>query len=301
MPTLRVLNPLTPTAAQTGTGATLQLMPGGVGPVASASLAVLAQGLQAGVAGGALPAAVAEPVGQLLRLMSRAANLTRPDTLAATLRDSGVFLEAGLRAADPATARAPQQDLKAGLFRALAAADAALARIDAAAMQGADAQALLELKRELEGGLGRIILHQLASQPVDGQQQNRNWQLEVPVLHAGTCHSLRIELEQERGRPGAQTAAEDGDDRWRVTLQLAPPSLGALEIRLQLQDDNLDLRIAAERPMVRESIDAGLGELQRALASRGITLVTTMTAALADATPVPESGAAKKPALDLRA
>ena len=300
VPTLRVLNPAT-SAASANVGATLQLIPGGGSSIASPSLARVAQALQAVTAGTALPASVAEPVTQLLRMVARVDRLAAPEGLAAALRGSGIFLEAGLGAAGSARNGLLQSDIKAGLFRALAGVDAALAKIDAAALRGGDATALLELKRELEGGLGRIILHQFNSQPAEAQPAARSWQLEIPVLHAGSYHSLRIELEQERGSGSGQAAGEDEEGRWRVRLQFSPPALGALDVSLRLAGDRLDLRIAAAREPVRALIDAGLPELQRALASRGITLQTTATAALVAESPAGDPASDDAQALDLRA
>lgn len=311
VPTLRVLNPLASGAAVgasagAGAGATLQLIPGGGGSMASPSLAAVAQLLQLSQAGTPLPASVGQPISELLRLVSRAERLAQPAGFAAALRGSGIFLEAGLASADPGRAESLQQDMKAGLFRALARVDAAISKLDAIALQGADARALLELRQELEGGLGRIILHQLNSQPVDGQPALRSWQLEVPVLHGGVFHSLRVEVEQERRGAGQgadeRAGNDDQEDVWRVALHVAPPALGALELKLALAADKLDLRIAAARAPVRALIDAGLPELQKGLASRGITLVTTATTALTDE---PRSEAGQAPAsgsaLDLRA
>jgi hypothetical protein len=45
---------------------------------------------------------------------------------------------------------------------------------------------------------------------------------------------------------------------WRVALHVAPPALGALELKLELNGDKLDLRIAAARAPVRALLDAGL-------------------------------------------
>jgi hypothetical protein len=303
VPTLRVLNPLASTTANGGAGATLQLIPGGGSAVASSSLAAVAQVLQASQGGAAmLPAPVGEAISELLRLTGRAERLGQPAGLAAALRGSGVFLEAGLASIDPNRAGTLQQDVKAGLFRALSRVDAAISKLDAVALQGPDARALLDLKQELEGGLGRIILHQLNSQPLDGQAGLRSWQLELPVFHAGTFHSLRIELEQERRGTSDSARSDDEEDVWRVALHVAPPALGALELKLELNGEKLDLRIAAARAPVRALLDAGLSELQKGLASRGITLVTTATAALVVEPPVASGSVpAGGPTLDLRA
>ncbi len=297
VPTLRVLNPLAPAAAA-NVGGTLQLLPGNPSGVASTPLASVVQAVQNSQLAAGVPVTVVDSVGQLLRSVSRADRLTRPEGLASALRDSGVFLESSLNAAQQGRPPTPASDLKAGLFKALARIDAALAQAEAIAMPASDAEALLDMKRELEAGLGRIILNQLNSQPTESA--TRHWQLEIPVQLAGEIHSLRVELEQERAG-GSQTADDGQADRWNIKLALEPRALGALEVKMQLQGDALDLRIAAAREEVRRLIDATLPMLGQALASRGITLATTATGELQSRPGEPAPGALAGSAVDLRA
>jgi len=145
-------------------------------------------------------------------------------------------------------------------------------------MPASDAEALLEMKRTLEAGLGRVTLHQLNSQPSDGQA-SRHWQLEIPVQLGDSMHNVRVEIDRDGGE-GASSASEAEDESWRVKLQIAPKALGSLEIFLKLQGDALGLRVAAASDAVRQLIDAGIPTLAAALESRGITLVAGPSAAL---------------------
>ncbi|WP_008292492.1 flagellar hook-length control protein FliK [Congregibacter litoralis] len=307
VPTLRVLNP-TVNPAAANVGGTLQLLPGNASGIASPPLGNVLQSLQASILASPLPPLVADSVGQLLKQVNRPALLSQPAGVAQAVRDSGVFFESGLRAAldrgasssAPGPA-APSGDLKAGLFRALARVDAALARIEAMALPAADAEALLDMKRELESGLGRITLHQLNSQPADASAA-RHWQLEIPVQVAGAVHNLRMEIDRDGGREAAEgEAGEKGDEeQWRVKLELAPGAMGALEIAMRLQGDELTLNIAAANSAVRQLIDGGMPSLVDALKSRGITVSTSPTAALVPRQRVAEEPMAG-PAVDLRA
>jgi hypothetical protein len=241
---------------------------------------------------------VTESLGQLLKQVGRPGLVSQPEGLAAAMRESGVFFESGLRASLAGQPPAVEGDFKAGLFRVLARVEAALARIEALGMPAADAEALLDMKRELEAGLGRITLHQLNSQP-DEIQASRHWQLEIPLQVGGSLHSLRMEIDREAGG-GPNSQSDSEEELWRVKLQLEPRALGALEVSMQLQGDRLSLRIAAANDSVRQLIDAGMPGLVLALENRGIALTTSPSAELVPKK-VSTEGLRSSAGLDLRA
>lgn len=294
VPTLRVLNPVA-SAAAANVGGTLQLLPGNASGIASPPLANVVQALQTSQA--ALPPVVADSIAQVLKQVSRPGQLSQPEALAAALRSSGIFLESAAKSSLSGRPPVFEGDFKAGLFRVLARVEEALSRIEALKMPASDAEALLEMKRTLEAGLGRVTLHQLNSQPSD-VQASRHWQLEIPVQLGDSLHNVRLEIDRDGG--GEETSAsETENESWRVKLQIAPKALGALEILLKLQGDALGLRFAAESEGVRQLIDAGTPTLAAALESRGITLVTGPSAALTPkASPAEESATA---VVDVRA
>jgi hypothetical protein len=298
VPLLRVLNPVASPAAS-NVGGTLQLLSTTPSGVSSTPLATVVQAIQSGQLSAAVPVTVVDSLSQLLRLVSRAERVTLPEGLAAALRNSGVFFESALAASGEGKPTSPQGDLKAGLFQALARVDAALAQAEKLSLPASDAEALWNLKRELEAGLGRITVNQLASQPAD--TASRHWQLEIPVQLAGDLHSLRIELEQERGAGGGNAGEDEAEDRWNIQLAFAPAALGALEVKMRLQGDTLDLRFAAANAAVRQVIDAGIPRLVNALASRGISLTTTPAASLVDTPSSMESAPLAGSTLDIRA
>ncbi|MFT4767473.1 MAG: hypothetical protein ACI8RN_000600 [Glaciecola sp.] len=297
VPTLRVLNPVVSSGAA-NVGGTLQLLPGNSSGIASPPLANVVQALQTNQLASALPAMVTESLGQLLKQVGRPGLVSQPEGLAAAMRESGVFFESGLRASLAGQPPAVEGDFKAGLFRVLARVEAALARIEALGMPAADAEALLDMKRELEAGLGRITLHQLNSQP-DEIQASRHWQLEIPLQVGGSLHSLRMEIDREAGG-GPNSQSDSEEELWRVKLQLEPRALGALEVSMQLQGDRLSLRIAAANDSVRQLIDAGMPGLVLALENRGIALTTSPSAELVPKK-VSTEGLRSSAGLDLRA
>lgn len=286
VPTLRILNPLAANSTAATVGGTLQLLPASGNALASPPLASVTQHLLHTQMTTALPTVVSEPMSQLLRQTIRPEQLALPAGVAKAVKGSGIFLESSLAAELQGRAPAPKDDMKAGLFRVLAGVEAALGKTQAVAMSVADAEMLLEMKRELEAGLGRITLQQLNSQPLEGQTA-RSWQLELPVQLAGSVHSLLITMEHERGREGGadgEGSAQGEEDTWRVKLQLAPGALGLVEVSIVLQEEALSLRLAAQRSDVRAMLDAGMPALEKTLLSHGLQLSTTAAATLDKAT-----------------
>ena len=290
VPTLRVLNPLAQAAQAEGAR---PLVSGPRGLV-STPLAAVLQTLHALPLSPALPASLRQSIDDLRRQLPRAERVSTAEGLAAAVRRSGVYLEAGLAAERSGRSSNAPADFKAGLFRALARVDGALAKLGALNLPAADIEALLDMKGELEAGLGRVVMHQLASQPGPGA---RHWQFEIPVSLAGQYHSLQLGIERD-ARGGATDA--EAEHVWRIKVDLKLPALGALRLSLALAGERVDLRMAAEKARARELIDAALPELGRALDRRGLQLRASAAGALER--PPPETVVPGAPArLDLRA
>ena len=291
VPTLRVLNPLAHSADAEGARPLLTA----TRALASTPLAAVLQTLHALPLSHAAPASLRQSIDELRRQLPRAERVSTAEGLAAAVQRSGVYLEAGLaaeRAGRPSSAPA---DFKAGLFRALARVDGALAKLAALHLPAADIEALLEMKAELEAGLGRVVAHQLASQPAPGA---RHWQVEIPVLLADQYHSLQLGIERDARGDGAHAEAEEV---WRVKADLELPALGALRLTLALAAQRVDLRIAAEQALARSLIDAALPELGRALQRRGLQLRASAADVLERPAPEPVIPGARPARLDLRA
>ena len=297
VPTLRVLAAPESVVAAAGGNTNLRLMPGPAAEAATIPVASLMQSLQTSQGTQGMPPPVAASIDELLRLSTRPERLATPEGVARAVRDSGLFLEAKLAGKEDPGPAATARDLKAGVLRTLAQANSALAGVEQAAMNAADAESLSELKRELESTLGRLNLNQVASQ--GGEGQPRSWQLEVPVQYGGAFHTLGIHIERD-GSGGERRDAGEEEAPWRVKLDVAPPSLGAIELDLRLDEKQLRLDIAADRPETRRLLDAALGLLDSALASRGLALSAAPAREMqpvAEEEPVPE----RRSSLDLRA
>ncbi|MEO0436800.1 MAG: flagellar hook-length control protein FliK [Pseudomonadota bacterium] len=274
VPTLRVLNPVA-SASPASVGGTLQLLPSSGASLSSPPLGSVVQNVQVlASAMSALAPALSESLGQLFRSSPRADRLATPQGLASAIKDSGLMFEAKAAQSPGGKSPAIASDLKAAVFRTLAHANAALSKAEGVSLPPADLEALLEMRRELESGLGRISVNQLASQsPPESQTGTRIWQFDIPVQLANHYHNLAIRIEQDTGSErGSSGDAEAEEDRWKIELALALPALGAVDLRIGLVGNNVELRLAAERSEVREAMSSRLQELERSLASRGLHL-----------------------------
>lgn len=300
VPTLQVINP-TPEVGPGKFGGTLQLLSASGSGVTSLPLASVAQALQTSQASMALPGGLAGAVALILRQVSRPEQLAQAEGLARAVLESGVLFESNVRSAAQSGSAPPPADMKGGFFQALASVNAALARVEALALSSVDVDALLAMKRDLEGAVARITLNQLNSLPAENSSV-RHWQLEIPMQMAGNFHSLRIEIEQERGEAGGTGQEQEQErDRWSMTLRLSPPAVGAVEVRLQLQDQEVNVTFVVAHAGVRKMIDAGIPTLAAALASRGLTLTSGITSELQKSPPAAQENADDRRALDLRA
>ncbi|MEE4277774.1 MAG: flagellar hook-length control protein FliK [Halieaceae bacterium] len=266
MPTLRVMNAVDAqtTAAQS---ATLRLLPAaasGTNPIPAAAVMQSVQNAQAALP---LPPAVAASVDELLRLANRPERLSSAEGVSRAVRDSGVFLEARLASPQGPPRGSMARDVKAGVMRSLASTEAALNGVEGARMGAADAEALAELKRELEAGLGRINLNQIASQTTEGQP--RSWQLDIPVYGQGSYHNLNLRID-EGDTEGQRKEGDDEPRPWRVRMEVAPPGLGPMEMNLEVSEAKVRVEFAAARRVTRALLDGTMRQLEFGLNSRGL-------------------------------
>ncbi|MEM6484761.1 MAG: flagellar hook-length control protein FliK [Pseudomonadota bacterium] len=260
-------------------GGTLKLLtvaPSNNAPgVASVPLGASVQAAQTIVRTAAVPAPVLDAVGQLLRAVPRVDRLTSAEGFSSAFRESGNYLEGRLSGVDrEAGATNPvRSDLKGGLFRALAQVNGALAEAESTSLTGLNIDVLLDLKRELEAGLTRVTVNQFASQAPQDAQAPRHWQLDIPVQLGNQIHTLGVRIERDRAQSDShKQRGEDEERRWTVDLKFSPPALGAIEARLRIQDDEVEVRLQAERRSVHKVINGNLHLLGSALKSRGLHL-----------------------------
>ncbi|MBU2038831.1 MAG: flagellar hook-length control protein FliK, partial [Gammaproteobacteria bacterium] len=97
-------------------------------------------------------------------------------------------------------------------------------------------------------------------------------------LQAQRLHSSREKLEfgQDRrewgGALGARIMTMVAEDVQKARIQLDPPELGSLEIKLHVSQDQASVQVQAQHAHVREVLEANAHRLRDALAAQGITL-----------------------------
>ena len=86
----------------------------------------------------------------------------------------------------------------------------------------------------------------------------------------------KLELGQNRqewgGVLGARIVTMVADDVQQARIQLDPPELGSLEIKLHVTDDQASVQIQTQHAHVREVLEASAHRLRDALAGQGLTL-----------------------------
>ncbi|WP_320821402.1 flagellar hook-length control protein FliK [Thalassolituus sp.] len=86
----------------------------------------------------------------------------------------------------------------------------------------------------------------------------------------------RLEFGQDRrewgGALGARIATMVADNIQHARIQLDPPELGSLEIKLQVMHDQASVQVHAQNHQVREVLEANSHRLRDALQGQGLTL-----------------------------
>ncbi len=91
-------------------------------------------------------------------------------------------------------------------------------------------QLLQMLLRQVDGGIARIQLSQLASVNEDDDGK-RSWLLDLPLRHGEQIDVLQIRIEEEKRRRNRHN-----ETLWHVTLAFELEGLGAIHVRVNLGD-----------------------------------------------------------------
>ena len=97
---------------------------------------------------------------------------------------------------------------------------------------GLRGEPVTELLNQVQGGLARVQLSQLASLP-NSDSSPPAWVLELPVRHAGESHVIQMRIEADAQSPHPEQAGQERKD-WSVTLALDLKGLGPLHIKVSL-------------------------------------------------------------------
>jgi hypothetical protein len=261
-----------------------------------ASLAPLFADLAQAQSAPDLTAVIKAAINQILALRTPLDGPLTADALEQAVARSGLFLEARLAASAPASEPAPP-DLKAALLalqRALAAEPAAeavtppqripppirgaaltpQAPMPASLPPGADLAAIVQhLGPQVEQGLARQVLHQLASAP-DGP--TTAWLFELPIATPQGASVAQFQIDRDSPEPGAADPAPF----WQVRFAIDIEPLGPVHVHLRAEGERVAVTIWAERD----------GSLDR-LRGKGAELARTLPAEVTF-----RAGAPKRPA-----
>ena len=147
---------------------------------------------------------------------------------------------------------------------------------------GLRAESAAGLLSQVEGGLARVQLSQLASLPNNSSPPA--WTLELPVRHAGESHVIQMRLEADDPRSPAEQA-ERAHTAWSVTLALDLKGLGPLNIKVSLRDEKVSASFWADRTETAKLLTQHLDQLHAKMNEAGLDVASISCAAGCRPTP----------------
>lgn len=213
--------------------------------------------------------------------------LAQPDKLALSLRLSGLFTEA--LAATTVEKSPVETDLKTRLLELAASIKTALAHAATSVSPAptpsksptaftAEQETLTdestiseksdllpELAEKISGALARIVVDQIASLPKP-ETQALSWHLEIPFRDGERLESLNLTIAGERRAKGdlGETLP------WTVELEMAPPGLGRIRVKLVLQGEKISSYFWGERDTTICLLERHLDTLARRFRAAGL-------------------------------
>lgn len=202
---------------------------------------------------------------RLLKQVQKAEQLVDPKLLKMAVEKSGLFLESQLQQLISTGGLLPPGDLKAELLRLLNRVNRRLKEQGQVSSDDAGVLALEELKKELEGAITRITLHQLAvSHPEESKQQQ--WCFDIPIRFKDTMASLSLSICRDSESRGQSPDQQN----WKATLSTTLPKLGLVEAELFLRGQKVSVVIFSEQTKIANLINDQIDRLRTGLESRGL-------------------------------
>ena len=261
------------------------------------SLNTMAAQLQSTLSDPSLPNNIKTLINNLLSQLPRANQLITPQAVSSALRNSGLFFEAmqangqlpargdlkfgllslitQLRSALPPNARALYPDpasagQQAILFSPVNPVVASRqAPISKAAEKSLDLL-LLKLLGIAESATARTSLSQLATAESQIQGDQR-WKFEIPVFLQNqeiAIADIVIQQEDQNEKPDH----EEKQKQWQLQMAIDLPELGALQARIQLQENKLGLMLTVVKKEAAEQINEHIDRLKRQLTDKGFEI-----------------------------
>jgi flagellar hook-length control protein FliK len=124
---------------------------------------------------------------------------------------------------------------------------------------------LPELAEKVSGALARIVVDQIASLPKP-ETQALSWHLEIPFRDEKTLESLQLTIAGERRAKGDPSETSP----WTVDLEMTPPGLGRIRVRLVLQGEKISSYFWGESETTLRLLEHHLDTLAQRFRAAGL-------------------------------
>lgn len=169
---------------------------------------------------------------------------------------------------------------------------------------GLRGEPVTELLNQVQGGLARVQLSQLASLP-NSDFSPPAWVLELPVRHAGESHVIQMRIEADAQSPHPEQAGQERKD-WSVTLALNLKGLGPLNIKVSLHvantlpctSEKVSASFWADQEETAELLTRHLDQLRSQMNKAGLNVASISCAT--GCRPPPRNNHGSPPLLDIK-
>ncbi len=160
---------------------------------------------------------------------------------------------------------------------------------------GLRGEPVIELLSQVQGGLARVQLSQLASLP--NSDSSPAWTLELPVRHAGESHVIQMQIEADAQSSHAERSVQERKD-WAITLAMNLTGLGPLHIKVSLRDEKISASLWADQSETVKLLTQHLDQLRKQMSEAGLDVASVRCAA--GCSPVAQNRQATPALLDIK-
>ena len=125
-------------------------------------------------------------------------------------------------------------------------------------------RALIDLLKQVDGGIARIQTHQLSSLPQEDTTR-QVWQFELPIRNGQELDLFHFRI--SRDGHSQQTQEET---QWSLTLHMNLSGLGSMRVQLRLQGETISTVIWSEKNETNELVRSHLDQLKKGYERSGL-------------------------------
>lgn len=227
-----------------------------------------------------LPANLKQQAEMILRQTLTTSNPAFKSEISQALANSGLLTEARLlqRASNPADIKlnlvrlyqmirqlVPEEQLPKLLAEAKATAGAPGERnVAGQSLSDTTIRLLIDLLKQIDGGITRIQTHQLSSLPQEDATR-QVWQFELPIRNGQEMDLFHLRISRD-GR--AQQVQEE--TQWSLTLHMNLSGLGSMRVQLRLQGETISTVIYSEKTETNDLVRGHLNRLRSGYERSGL-------------------------------